>query len=204
MDWESVRTKYDDISTLVRQELPDTLEEARENSWMKDYAHTKEDITKKILTAKLKAIRIKFQEAVDPGPKIRHGRVVLLYYELCEKIWGGSPATVEIETGSESTEIDVLTPVNSPQHATTPTSITPTSGDDTTDDYDPPPNDGCDDAGRNSDTVRNKRRELLDSKLGTYKHECMKRKLPLDSQLLSCAQEELALKKTNGGSNGSF
>ena len=50
------------------------------------------------------------------------------------------------------------------------------------------------------DTV-SKRREFLDKKLGTYKHEHMKRKLPVDSQLLSCAQEELALKK-NGGANG--
>ena len=39
------------------------------------------------------------------------------------------------------------------------------------------------------------RRQLLDDKLSSYKHERMKRKLPIDSHLLSCAKEELALKK---------
>ena len=78
--------KYDDILTLLYQELPDTLEKAREN-WLKDYAHTREEITKKVLTsAKLKAIHIKFREAVDSDQRSGHGRVVLLYYELCEKI----------------------------------------------------------------------------------------------------------------------
>ena len=36
------------------------------------------------------------------------------------------------------------------------------------------------------------RRQLLDDKLSSYKHE---RKQPIDSHLLSCAKEELALKK---------
>ena len=30
----------------------------------------------------------------------------MLYYELCERIWGGSPATEQIESGLESTDID--------------------------------------------------------------------------------------------------
>lgn len=47
---------------------------------------------------------------------------------------------------------------------------------------------------RNSETIR-KRKDLLDNKLSAYKHECMKRKLPVDAQLLSCAQEELAIKR---------
>ena len=43
-------------------------------------------------------------------------------------------------------------------------------------------------------TVR-KRQELLDEKLKTYKQDKMKRKLPVDSQMLGCAQEELAIKR---------
>ena len=196
-----MRTKYDDILTLMRQELPDTAEEARENCG-KDYPHTKEKITKKVLTSKLKAIRVKFREAVDSGRRSGHGRVVLLYYELCEKIWGGSPATEEIQTGLESTEIvtdegqseDQIPPTESRQG-------TPTSSEDTDvltgepDVSDGPPNDPDDSSGRNSGDTVSKRREFLDKKLGTYKHERMKRKLHIDSQLLSCAQEELALKK---------
>ena len=47
---------------------------------------------------------------------------------------------------------------------------------------------------RNSETIR-KRKDLLDNKLSAYKHKRMKRKLPVDAQQLSCAQEELAIKR---------
>lgn len=43
-------------------------------------------------STKLKAIRLKYRHAVDSGKKSAHGRVVLLYFELCEQIWGGSLA----------------------------------------------------------------------------------------------------------------
>ena len=62
VDWESVKTKYD-ILILMRHELPETIQEAREN-WTKDYPHTRKQVTRKILTSKLKAIRIKYREAV--------------------------------------------------------------------------------------------------------------------------------------------
>lgn len=42
---------------------------------------------------------------MDSGRKSGHGRVVLLYFESCEEIWGGSPATTTIASGIESTEI---------------------------------------------------------------------------------------------------
>ena len=50
VDWESVKTKYDDILTLMKDELPATADEAKE--LMKDYPHTKEEITKKVLSNK--------------------------------------------------------------------------------------------------------------------------------------------------------
>ena len=34
--------------------------------------------------------------------------MVWIHYELCESIWGGSPATASIETGIESTDIESL------------------------------------------------------------------------------------------------
>lgn len=84
--------------------MPANADEAKE--MCKDYPHTKEELTKKILSAKLKAIRGKFREAVDSGRRSGHGRVVLLYYELCEKIWGGSPATQQLETGIETSDMN--------------------------------------------------------------------------------------------------
>ena len=86
VDWESVKMKYDDIFVLMRHQLPEMIQEAREN-WTKDYPHTREQVTRKILASKLKAIRIKYSEAVDSGRRSRHGCVVLLFYELsqCQK-----------------------------------------------------------------------------------------------------------------------
>ena len=91
VDWESVKSKCNDILSLMREELPASAEEAKE--MCKDYPHTKLDVMKKVLTAKLKAVRSKYWEAVDSGRRSGHGHVVLLYYELCDRIWGGSPAT---------------------------------------------------------------------------------------------------------------
>ena len=61
-------------------ELPSTLEEAK--GLEKDYEHTKMELTKAILTTKLKNIRTKYQNAVDAGKKSEYGRVVLIFYEL--------------------------------------------------------------------------------------------------------------------------
>uniref|UniRef100_A0A1X7VDX2 Uncharacterized protein n=1 Tax=Amphimedon queenslandica TaxID=400682 RepID=A0A1X7VDX2_AMPQE len=50
------------------------------------------------------AISLKFRQAVDSGRQSGHGRVVMIYYKLCEKLWGGSPATEQIE-GVETVEL---------------------------------------------------------------------------------------------------
>ena len=41
---------------------------------------------------------------VDSG-RSGHGKVVMIYYELCEQLWAGSPATEQINVGLESTEL---------------------------------------------------------------------------------------------------
>ena len=55
--------------------------------------------------------------------------------------------------------------------------------------------DDTDEVSASNQDIMRKRRELLDGKRSMYKHEQMKRKLSVDAQLLSCAQEELAIKK---------
>ena len=49
---------------------------------------------------------IKFRQAVDNGRKSGNGRVVFLYYDLCESIWAGSPATEQISSGLETTDVE--------------------------------------------------------------------------------------------------
>ena len=79
---------------------PDTPEAVCELN--KDYPHKKEEITKQDVTTKFKAVQIKFRQAVDNGG---NGRMVFLYYDLCEGIWEGSPAT-EISSGLETKDVE--------------------------------------------------------------------------------------------------
>ena len=44
---------------------------------------------------------------MDSSGRSGHGRVVYLYCELYEKIWGGSPATEQIDTGLETVDFNV-------------------------------------------------------------------------------------------------
>ena len=71
----------------------------------KDYPHKKIDITREVLTTKLKATQIKYRQAVDLGQKSSHGLVVFMFFDLCESIWGGSPTTEQLPSGLESTEL---------------------------------------------------------------------------------------------------
>ena len=86
VDWESVQPKYADILVLF-QELCPSSENA--SALGKEYTHRSEDITKASISSKLKAIRNKFRQAVDSRKKSGYGRVVLLYFELCQEIWCG-------------------------------------------------------------------------------------------------------------------
>ena len=103
VNWVSVKSKYDDILTKLREELLATEEDTK--SFQKNYPHTKEKFTKAILMTKLKSIRIKFRQAVGSERRSCHEVVVLLYYKLCEKIWGGSLATHQIASGIESRDL---------------------------------------------------------------------------------------------------
>ncbi len=183
IDWESVKSKYSDILELMGNELPSSAEEG--STLLKDYPHTKEKVTKLILTTKLKAVRLKFRQAVDSGRRSGHGRVVMLYYEHCERIWGGSPATEQINAGLESTDIGIAQSIVSNDdleeedvnegeggRAPIPAAVHES-------------NEPSQEAAAES-TVHH-RRELLNKTLKNFRHEKMKRKLPIDMQLLECA-----------------
>lgn len=194
IDWESSQNKYTDILEAYKDQYPSTAEDAQELG--KEYPHKMEELTKAILTTKLKSIRLKYRHAVDSGRRSGHGRVVLLYLELCDQIWGGSPATTIMPSGIETTEIDEGTNSHSsdqPDQSRNSPSSTSVST------FDPDSPDGLDQSMDEGSTLPAKvvkeRRDLLSSKLAGYKKEKLKRKLPKDSLLLNCAQEELKIKK---------
>ena len=155
-------------------------------------------MTKQIITTKLKAIRQKYRQAVDSGRYSGHGRVVLLYYEICEKVWGGSPATEQLESGIESNDLSISLE-KLPTTAVTSTGTSSTDND--PEDDDAQDGDVEDEIVTERTTVIspdtvNKRRQFLHKTLGEYKQEKLKRKLPIDAQLLECSQEDIKFKKT--------
>ena len=200
VDWESIKTKYSDIFDLYIAALPDD-----ESGVTKSFPHKKEDITKQILTSKLKAIRLKYRQAVDSGRRSGHGRVVMIYYEMCQKVWGGSPATKQIDGGIESVELipdaDMFSSTNPSDGSVPPSGITQLEDEvQVPDEIDKSDGNGYTKGNSEASETSTQatvwqRREVLDNKLKSYRHEKMKRKLPVDTQLLGCAQEEIALKK---------
>ena len=130
----------------------------------------------------------------------------MLYYELCEKVWGGSPATKQLETGLESTDLMVscdseVTPPTSNTSTTNSTDYDDPSGSGNLSSSDDDDDDGSDSKQKNATTpvispsTIKSRRQSLDKKLGEYKQEKLKRKLPVDAQLLDCAQEDIKIKR---------
>ena len=186
----------------MRAELPSTLEEAK--GMTKDYQHTKMELTKAILTTKLKNIRTKYRKAVDAGKKSGYGRVILIFYELCEKIWGGSPATTQIQGGVESTDLvedgsnNASTGTQEPQSE----DQVEQTGDDTSSvdvNHDNQEGSSPEAGGRSNDSAESttiqRRKDQLDNTLRTYRHAKMNKRLPPDSQITGIAKEELELKK---------
>lgn len=113
IDWEclSVQSKYVDI-------LARFIAQYRKKS--ADFPHRKEDITKTIIVNKLKQMKSKYRLAVDEGRRSGFGRVVFLYFEQCEELWGGSPATNSISSVIETSEInDGQTATEDPEISTT-------------------------------------------------------------------------------------
>lgn len=196
IDWESVRSKYDDIFALMQEYLPNNVEEDGENG--KDYPHSKQELSKAVVSTKLKNVRLMFRQAVDSGRRSGHGRVVMLYFELCEKIWGGSPATTQIEGGLETTDLE-STHASETQPVDESDSTSNHTGDDDLAAGSSRDNDEefTDDASPSvmNDQPAAKRRKLLDAKLHGHRQEKLSKRIPVDHQMLTCAQEELGMKK---------
>ena len=101
IDWESCVDKYGEILEDYSAHYPSPEDAA---AFGKDFSHKKDELTKSVLPSKLKAIRSKYRQAVDNGRRSGHGRVVMIFYEHCSEIWGGSPATAAMADGLESSE----------------------------------------------------------------------------------------------------
>ena len=99
VNWESKRTKYEQIKSKFWEQYPEVEDEKFPRC--KDL----DSIMKERVSAKLKSIRTDFKKAVDTGKRSGGERIIFTFYELCERIWGGCPAVNSISHG-----IDTSTP----------------------------------------------------------------------------------------------
>ncbi|XP_056281077.1 uncharacterized protein LOC130200650 [Pseudoliparis swirei] len=150
-----------------------------------EYPHVKEEITRAHLTTKMKAVRGMYRNAVDTGRRSGHGRVVLLYSELCEQVWDGSPATTTIQSGIETNELDSsVAPFPTPS-TTSSSEVAELESEAEVD---------VDGSVAPTPTVK-ERRALLQAKLEGHRHERLKRKLPAETQWLNAIEEDKGVKK---------
>ncbi|XP_061816542.1 uncharacterized protein [Nerophis lumbriciformis] len=165
VDWESSQSKYGDILARFLERYPSPMEASLS---AKDFPHQTEDITKAHLTTKLKNIRVRYRQAVDSGRKSGHGRVVLIYFDECESIWGGCPATVATGEGLDTSDLERA------PHAPELSSGEPS-----------PPSSLAEEPASQS------RKRRLDEELGDYRTQTLRKALTP----ASIAQEDLELKR---------
>nr|XP_055026761.1 uncharacterized protein LOC129416479 [Misgurnus anguillicaudatus]XP_055049479.1 uncharacterized protein LOC129434889 [Misgurnus anguillicaudatus] len=166
VDWESCQAKYTDIWTEFLQQYP--------IPGGTSYPHEKDAISKSQITSKLKAIRIKYRQAVDTQRRSGHGRVITLYFDLCNEIWGGSPATTAIEAGVETSEVNETVDTSSESNASITSSDLPNTEESIVSPH----------------TSAQKRRNLLQARLDGHKGERLQKKLRVDP-----VQTDLDIKK---------
>ncbi|CAM4652866.1 unnamed protein product [Leuciscus chuanchicus] len=98
--------EMDTVLYLSQIDLTQQLVEKYPSETNEEFPHVKEEITRAHLTTKLKTIRGKYRNSVDTGRRSGHGRMVLLYFELYEQVWGGSPATTTIASDIETNKLE--------------------------------------------------------------------------------------------------
>ena len=90
VNWESKLTKYEQIKSKFCEQYPEVEDEIFPRS------NDLDSITKERVPAKLNSIRTNFKKTVDTGKRSGRGRIIFMFCKLCERIWGGCPASNSI------------------------------------------------------------------------------------------------------------
>ncbi|XP_057706797.1 uncharacterized protein LOC130924338 [Corythoichthys intestinalis] len=98
VDWETCHSKYADITDQFLDQYPKQPKN-------KDFPHSTDAITKSQVASKVKSTRTKYRHAVTTGRRNGHGRVIMIFFDVCENIWGNSPAACPLDAGIETGEI---------------------------------------------------------------------------------------------------
>ena len=84
-DWESIKSKYDNIRALFLERYPTPQNNTVVQREFKRKDPSKE-FTKDRLVAKIKALQLKYRSALDSGRRSGGGRVVAQFFDICSKI----------------------------------------------------------------------------------------------------------------------
>ena len=100
VDWESVRTKYDITMEMVYQNYPKTDD-------IKEFPRGEciQELHKAFITSKTKKICSDYKKAVDLGKRRGGGRIIMNFYDLCQDMWAGSPATTCLSSRFDSSMV---------------------------------------------------------------------------------------------------
>eukprot|EP00112_Aurelia_sp_Birch-Aquarium-sp1_P018810 Seg4545.3 transcript_id=Seg4545.3/GoldUCD/mRNA.D3Y31 product="hypothetical protein" protein_id=Seg4545.3/GoldUCD/D3Y31 len=195
-DWEGIKSKYDKIRGLFRERYPKVNNNECEIDEEFPKSLPLDTITKERIAAKVKNLRKNYKKAVDLGKRSGGGRIVMTYYDLCNDIWAGAPATRSIEGG-----IDSSIPAFSNEESQFDGPCE--SSDATT--LDTEENSG-EESSSSADTAlipktpknvvqQSGRREKIEKFLSDQRERKMAPKISIESQQLNCLKEDLALKR---------
>ena len=168
VDWESVRSKYEDVTKMFLEKYPGDDKEKFPRRTEASRSFNKDRIQNK-----LKRIKLNFRKAVDKGRRSGGGRVVTTFYEECCEIWSGAPAVESITGGIDTSSIDLDSSRELDDGSVASTEET-------------------------ESVTNNKvaeRRQLLQKQLRGKRDSKLTKKLSTDNQLLAVAREDLQLKR---------
>ena len=194
VDWESVKSKYSDIRDLLVDALPDeitpgsfpTRKKRSPSKWSKP--------------TQISSHHTVWPRYTRPNPSLC-ATASRGCYISCKVILSSidrETSSSDANTPSTSGNLPVSRDISIRDSSLARSWIneepdTPLGGESNDEEEtEPESNTGDDDPMKKS---VQQRRQFLDDKLKNYKQEKMKRKLPVDSQLLGCAQEELKIKR---------
>lgn len=176
VDWESCQSKYVDIYSLFLEQYP--AEPCEE------FPHRKAGITLTALTTQLKDAREKYRNAKDDGPTSGHDRLLLLYFELCEQLWGDPPAACALS--GDSADPDDSPPPSVSSASSTLHVAEPGAGSEAEIEV-------CLDGSVPAPAPE--RREPLHDGVKRCRSDRLKRKVPADVQWQNAFEEDQSIKK---------
>ena len=117
LEWESVKSRYKDI----RKDFVTLYEQ------LDGLPHDLNLFTRERIASKIKDIRKEYEKAVDSGRKNGGGRTVATFFDTCNEIWSGCPATTSLEHGLDTADFEVID-ITAGTAVSIPISVNPVSG----------------------------------------------------------------------------